>query len=121
MKLMVTARWRSPTRSCVKSIKILFPDRMSLKKNIHPFWYALTDYIMGACAWMIFYFYRKSILGEGFYTDQKFLLGVLFIPAGWLILYGLVGSYNSVYKKSRLTEFTKTFVCSIIGCIVLFF
>jgi len=94
---------------------------MPLEKNIHPFWYALTDYVTGAIAWMLFYFYRKSILGQEFYTDQKFIAGVLLIPIGWLLLYALVGSYNSVYKKSRLTEFTKTFVCSVIGCVVLFF
>jgi exopolysaccharide biosynthesis polyprenyl glycosylphosphotransferase len=94
---------------------------MARGKNIHPFLYALTDYVTGGVAWMIFYFYRKSILGQGLYTDQKFTAGVLLIPMGWLLLYALVGSYNSVYKKSRLTEFTKTFICSIIGCIVLFF
>ena len=32
-----------------------------------------------------------------------------------------MGSYNSIYKKSRLTEFTKTFVCTAIGCFCLFF
>jgi exopolysaccharide biosynthesis polyprenyl glycosylphosphotransferase len=94
---------------------------MSLKKNIHPFWYAFVDYIMAALAWALFYFVRKSILSEPFTTGPKFWLGVVFIPFGWLTLYGLVGSYNSIYKKSRLTEFTKTFICSTIGCIVLFF
>src|SRR6476661_5738573 len=94
---------------------------MVLKKNIHPFWYALTDIVMASLAWMLFYFLRKKILGEAYFRDSKFLLGIFFIPLGWLILYALVGSYNSMYKKSRLTEFTKTFICSMIGCIVLFF
>ncbi|HEU4469754.1 MAG TPA: sugar transferase, partial [Flavisolibacter sp.] len=35
--------------------------------------------------------------------------------------YALSGSYHSIYKKSRLTELTKTFVYSLIGCTVLFF
>jgi exopolysaccharide biosynthesis polyprenyl glycosylphosphotransferase len=91
------------------------------KKSIHPFWYALTDYFMAVAAWMIFYFFRKRILGENFAVDHKFWLGVFIIPLGWLVLYGLVGSYGSVYKKSRLTEFTKTFVCTCIGAILLFF
>ncbi|MEI9908798.1 MAG: hypothetical protein WDO71_03480 [Bacteroidota bacterium] len=30
------------------------------------------------------------------------------------------GTYHSLYKKSRLAEFTLTFVCSIIGCILFF-
>ncbi|MDP9230550.1 MAG: sugar transferase, partial [Bacteroidota bacterium] len=50
-----------------------------------------------------------------------FWLGIIFIPLGWLTLYTLVGTYQSLYKKSRLLEFTATFVCSLIGCVVLFF
>jgi len=94
---------------------------MPLKKYISPFWYALADYVMSASAWAAFYFLRKNILDEPFTTDNKFWLGVLFIPAGWLVIYGLVGSYQSLYKKSRLVEITQTLVCSIIGCTVLFF
>lgn len=94
---------------------------MFSKKYIHPFWYALSDYITATAAWMIFYFLRKNLLHQPFATDKKFWLGSFFIPAAWLILYALMGSYHSVYKKSRLTEFTKTFVCAVVGCIVLFF
>lgn len=94
---------------------------MSNKKYIHPFWYVFSDYATACIAWMIFYFLRKQLLDQPFGTDQKFWLGIFFIPVGWLILYALVGSYNSVYKKSRLTEFTKTFICAALGCIFLFF
>jgi len=94
---------------------------MALKKYIHPAWYALTDYITAAIGWGLFFFIRKKILGESFEADYKLWLGIIFIPLGWLILYALVGSYHSIYKKSRLTEATKTFVCSFIGCIFLFF
>jgi len=91
------------------------------KKHIHPAWYALVDYGMAAAAWTLFYFLRKKILAQPMYVNDRFWLGVFLIPLGWLILYTLVGSYNSIYKKSRLTEFTKTFTCSVIGCTVLFF
>src|SRR5262249_51123499 len=40
---------------------------------------------------------------------------LLAVPGGWLILYTLAGTYHSLYKKSRLSEFTLTFVCSIVG------
>ena len=33
----------------------------------------------------------------------------------------MVGAYNSLYKKSRLREFTTTFICSLIGCTFLYF
>lgn len=94
---------------------------MVAKRYIQPTWYVLSDNVMASIAWMIFFFLRKELLDQPMQTDQNFWLGIFFIPVGWLILYALVGSYNSVYKKSRLTEFTKTFVCSVIGCIVLFF
>jgi exopolysaccharide biosynthesis polyprenyl glycosylphosphotransferase len=94
---------------------------MPHKKYIQPFWYALTDYVTAAIAWMLFYFLRKKILHEEWHTDYKFWLGGLLIPFGWMILYGLVGTYHSIYKKSRLSELTMTFICSMIGCIVLFF
>lgn len=94
---------------------------MASAKYIHPFWYALSDYITGCIAWMIFYFLRKLLLDQPMSTDEKFWLGIFLIPFGWMILYALIGSYHSIYKKSRLTEFTKTFICTSIGCIVLFF
>src|SRR5215203_3337169 len=94
---------------------------MSLNKYIHPFWYTIADYITAALAWILFFFLRKIILGQPLETDKKFWLGIFFIPLGWIIIFGLVGSYNSIYKKSRLTEFTTTFICTLIGCIGLFF
>jgi exopolysaccharide biosynthesis polyprenyl glycosylphosphotransferase len=94
---------------------------MSVKKYIHPYWYTIADYVTAAIAWMIFFFLRKLLLGQPLMTDQKFWLGIFFIPVGWILIYGLVGSYRSIYKKSRLNEFTTTFVCTLIGCIILFF
>jgi exopolysaccharide biosynthesis polyprenyl glycosylphosphotransferase len=88
---------------------------------IHPLWYAITDYFTASLAWMLFFFLRKKILGQELAIDDRFWLGILLIPLGWLVLYALVGSYNSIYKKSRLTEFTKTFVCTAIGCFFIFF
>jgi len=94
---------------------------MGNQRIIHPSWYAMSDYAMGFLAWAGFFFLRKSLLQEVYETDYTFWLGVFFIPAGWLILYALVGSYHSLYKKSRLTETLRTFVCSLLGCILLFF
>jgi exopolysaccharide biosynthesis polyprenyl glycosylphosphotransferase len=94
---------------------------MPTRKYIHPAWYALADYCTTAIAWAAFYFIRKDLLNQAFSINYMFWLGVTFIPLGWLLLYALVGSYHSLYKKSRLTEFTITFVCSAIGSIALFF
>jgi polysaccharide biosynthesis protein PslA len=100
---------------------------MSSGKQISIAWYVLTDFITASLAWASFFFIRKGLLKETIadagqlQVDYKFWLGITLIPACWLILYALVGTYHSLYKKSRLFEFTNTFVCSLIGCIFLFF
>jgi polysaccharide biosynthesis protein PslA len=100
---------------------------MNSGKQISIAWYAVTDFITAALAWACFFFIRKWLLKETIadagilQVNTTFWLGITFIPLGWLVLYTLVGSYRSLYKKSRLFEFTTTFVCSLIGCIVLFF
>src|SRR5687767_2214309 len=100
---------------------------MSSGKQISIAWYTVIDYIMTVLAWTIFYLIRKALIKEPIpdagqlLTDERFLLGVVFIPLGWLILFALVGSYHSLYKKSRLFEFTITLVCTLIGSVVLFF
>jgi polysaccharide biosynthesis protein PslA len=98
---------------------------MVSKNHISSFWYAFTDYVMAAISWAIFYMVRKALLHQELDIShgifEKFWLGVILIPFGWLILFTIVGSYQSVYKKSRLGEFTTTFICVIIGAIALFF
>lgn len=100
---------------------------MRSNKPIPVAWYAVADYFAAASAWAIFYFIRKWLLNENIEVagqlqiNNKFWLGVIFIPVGWLMLYTLVGTYHSLYKKSRLQEFTVTFICSLLGTIVLFF
>jgi polysaccharide biosynthesis protein PslA len=98
---------------------------MVSKNHISSFWYAFADYVMAALAWAVFYMVRKALLHQELNIShgifEKFWLGVIFIPFGWLILFSIVGSYQSVYKKSRLGEFTTTFICVIMGAIALFF
>src|ERR1700730_11696483 len=101
---------------------------MKSQQRIHIGWYVLTDYLAAALSWACFYFIRRLLLGEKLYIkvglqhDIRFWLGVLFIPLGWLTLFMLVGSYRqSLYKKSRLFELGTTFICTLIGSVVLFF
>ena len=100
---------------------------MSSGKQISIAWYAVIDFITASLAWCCFFFLRKTLLEETISAkgqlqiDYKFWLGITLIPACWLILYTLVGTYHSLYKKSRLFEFTNTFVCTLIGTIILFF
>ena len=96
-------------------------------RKIHISWYVLGDYVAAAIAWIILYFTRRYLLAEvietskGLYLNDRFWIGLACIPIGWLMFYTLVGSYHSLYRKSRLNEFTITFVCSLIGCTLVFF
>jgi exopolysaccharide biosynthesis polyprenyl glycosylphosphotransferase len=96
-------------------------------KKIHIIWYILSDYFTALLAAMIFHFSRRALLSEPIFINgnliltNRFWLGALTIPVGWLSLNTMIGSYKSLYKKSRLDEFTITFICSLIGCTVIFF
>jgi exopolysaccharide biosynthesis polyprenyl glycosylphosphotransferase len=100
---------------------------MPAKKYIHPVWYAISDYVAALITWVLFYKVRESLLPAEIFTAnftlENYMLwaAIFLIPFGWLAFYLLVGSYQSVYKKSRLIEFTNTFLVSMIGCFFLFF
>jgi exopolysaccharide biosynthesis polyprenyl glycosylphosphotransferase len=94
---------------------------MSLTKHLSPAWYIASDYISTAIAWAQFYIIRKLLLDQPLTVNYTFWTGTIIIPLGWLTLYLLTGSYESVYKKSRLGEFTKTFIVCLVGSVILFF
>lgn len=95
---------------------------MTQSKKIAIGWYALLDFLTAALAWLLFYFFRSKMLDDaGAYpiSARSWLLIFAIVPTGWLILYTLAGTYHALYKKSRLAEFTLTFVCTLIGSIIL--
>ncbi|PZR28976.1 MAG: sugar transferase [Citrobacter freundii] len=100
---------------------------MNTGKQIPIACYAIVDYIMAALAWAICYFVRRSMLTDGidaetfWSVNYQFVLGLIFIPMGWLALFTITGSYHSLYHKSRLNEFSSTLLCCIIGSLLLFF
>ncbi len=100
---------------------------MKQAKPIHIAWYVCADFLMASLAWGIMYFLRKYFLGltvseDGeLAIDDNFWLGISLVPLGWVILYTLVGSYRSLYKKSKLQEITTVFICSLIGTAFLYF
>lgn len=101
------------------------PDKCP--KQIHSSWYVFSDFVAAVLSWMVLYFVRRYLLEEvitlerSIYLNDRFWWGISTIPLGWLILYTAIGSYRSLYAKSRLNEFTLTFISSIIGCIIVFF
>jgi exopolysaccharide biosynthesis polyprenyl glycosylphosphotransferase len=86
-----------------------------------------SDFLMSSLAWGLFFIIRKNILGEpstlqqAVFTDPKFWLGIVLIPIGWLFLYALLGSYESLYRKSRLNELITSFFATLLGTTALVF
>jgi exopolysaccharide biosynthesis polyprenyl glycosylphosphotransferase len=90
-------------------------------------WYTVSDYLTALLSSIIFHFSRRLLLSEPIFVDghllltQRFWLGATTIPICWLMLYTVVGSYGSLYQKSRLDEATNTFIISLLGCTIIFF
>ncbi len=86
-----------------------------------------ADFGAALVAWMCFYLVRKYLLNE--MTGYRFTEGVLFDLTGsaifiatfWTILYGLVGEYRDIYRKSRLGEIIRLARVSVLGAVVIFF
>lgn len=90
--------------------------------------YLIADYFAAILAWALFFIYRKnsylpidSNWNEIVFNDPKFFYGILVIPFLWLLFYFFLGTYKSVYRKSRIKELGITFISSIIGVALLFF
>jgi exopolysaccharide biosynthesis polyprenyl glycosylphosphotransferase len=89
--------------------------------------YIFFDWLAAAAAWSVLFLFRKLQI-EGatlesivLFQDMNFVLGVTCVPAGWILLYLVTGTYTDIYRKSRLAEFYKTFLLSAGGALVLFF
>ena len=102
------------------------PSKGSIRP-IHSAWYLLSDYTAAVLGWILFYFARRYFLHERImldgkiYLNDRFWAGILLIPIAWVIFYGMVGAYQSLYRKSRLSEFSSTLLCTLLGCTLIFF
>jgi exopolysaccharide biosynthesis polyprenyl glycosylphosphotransferase len=98
-----------------------------MNKTLQVVKYVVADLLSATIAWGIFYFYRKAQIESvlfgyiPFQPDDNFFLGITLLPILWVIVYALMGTYNDIYRKSRLKEFGQTFIISIIGCLIIFF
>jgi exopolysaccharide biosynthesis polyprenyl glycosylphosphotransferase len=84
-------------------------------------WYILADTAVCVLTWLCFYWLRTKIYNYDFFIPPGFYLGLFLYTLGWVSLHFLSGTYNSLYQKSRLTEFFKTLAVSLIGSLVLLF
>lgn len=94
--------------------------------------YIVCDTISAMLAWASLFLFRKLVLDPPLYIsndqlantilhDVNFWLGLVVVPAGWLILYTIQGSYRNVLRKARLKELQDTLIATVIGVMVIFF
>lgn len=95
------------------------------KRKRDTFFYGVADFIAAMLSWAMFFVSRKNMEGvfqlEEILQDQNFFLGIVLIPTGWVLLYGIFDSYLDIYRLSRFTTFTRTFFQSFLGVLFLFF
>lgn len=101
---------------------------MKLNKPLQIYWYILSDIAASTLTWWLFTWYRRNKLHEavtGFFDmihDTFFQQSVVVIPFVWVSFYLLTGFYGeSLYRRSRLNEFTSSFIVCLVGCLLIFF
>lgn len=99
-----------------------------MNKASRTFLYVLFDFIAASLAWFLFNYYRKFNIdtlkfgAQGLTLfDSQFFVSIIAIPLCWVLVYYLMGTYNSVLRRSRINEFVQTFLVSILGVTVMFF
>ncbi len=89
--------------------------------RVHISWLIAADIVGALFTWVLFYYIRTDIYHYSFSVPSGFYLGAFLYVLGWLSLHLLSGAYESVYQKSAITEILRTFIISLIGCLVLLF
>lgn len=99
-----------------------------MNKTLQTLKYIFFDILSAAGAWSLFFIFRKAVIESGKYGEhvpvvfgEKFFIGLIVVPLFWLALYALQGTYNAIYRKSRLKELGQTLLTTLIGVVVIFF
>ncbi len=90
--------------------------------------YLVFDILAASISWVVFFIYRKAIIEpQRFGIDipiefnNRFYLGLIFIPVFWITFYYITGFYKNIFRRSRLIELGQTFTTSLAGVVVIFF
>ena len=98
------------------------------KKSLDWIYFSI-DAIGAILAWTLFFIFRKEVIEAQVYksisplsfTDTNYWKAIILVPLFWTLIFGILGSYKKVYRKSRVAELTNTVVVTIIGSIIIFF
>ncbi len=99
-----------------------------MNRTLQTIKYLIADFMSALIAWALFFVFRKNYYipiqnnwQEIILDDPKLYLGLIVFPFSWLLFYFFLGTYKSIYRKSRIKELGLTFISSIIGVSIIFF
>ncbi|MFM7496517.1 MAG: sugar transferase [Bacteroidota bacterium] len=86
----------------------------------------MGDWLAAALAWLLFFGQRqadwdRSLWSLSLESGLQGLTGFLTLPWFWVMVYALAGSYQDIYRKSRLNETGRYLLTVLLGTVVLFF
>lgn len=83
--------------------------------------YWISDVLASMTGWFLFFYYRKSILGD-LQTGEFFSLlhsGIL-ISLFWCLVYAFWGFYKDYFRKSRIKELYQLLLTVLFGVVLIF-
>lgn len=90
--------------------------------------YILFDFLAAMMAWVLFFLFRKIFIEpQVFGTDvpitfgTRFWTGTIGLPFAWILLYYFGGFYKDMFRRSRLDDFIRTMLSSMLGVVIIFF
>ena len=84
--------------------------------------YVFFDVLSSTTAWVIFLLYRSEyILNVPFIFEKHDYINLITIVIFWIFLYFITGSYNEIFRRSRLKEIIQVFGINIFGATLIFF
>jgi polysaccharide biosynthesis protein PslA len=84
-------------------------------KKISYSWYYVVDYCSAALSWLLFSVLSGNYLGGGINNFNNIVFALLAVPVFWIIVFSISGSYDDLYKKSRVEESLTTIISSLVG------
>lgn len=97
--------------------------RIHLPKGVA--WYVFLDYLFSIIGWVLFVFYRRTVLEQRDWDstvlNDNFWYSLATVPIIWILIFIVLDSYKNIYRLSRLNELARTLFSAILGAIFLFF
>jgi len=90
--------------------------------------YVLFDFLAAMAAWVLFFLFRKIFIEPQVFGTvvpitfgPRFWIGTIGLPFAWTLLYYFTGFYKDMFRRSRLDDFIRTLLSSLLGVVVIFF